>query len=83
MLIRKSTHDRLLAKAVADAVTDERATADAIAEVRESTIARLRKVIGTLEVQTADMQPDAELGKKRRLQYDKDNAKRKAERAAK
>jgi len=82
MLIRKSTHDRLLRQAVTDAVTDERATADAIAEVRENTIARLRKTIGTLEVQIATMEPYYELGKKRRAQYDKDNAKQKALRDA-
>jgi rubrerythrin len=78
----KSTHQRLLKQAVENAEANDRQIADALASVREDTIKRLRQTVADREARITAMTPDFELGRKRRLNYEADNARRKAARKA-
>lgn len=82
MFITKKTHERLLKQAVENAEANERQIADALASVREDTIKRLRQNVADREARITAMTPDFELGRKRRLNYEADNARRKAKREA-
>lgn len=74
MLMWKKTHEIIM--------KNERQITDALASVREDTIARLRQTVADREARITAMTPDFELGRKRRLNYEADNARRKAARRA-
>jgi hypothetical protein len=85
-LMLKSTHEKAMSerlRVTLEAIAENKKLCDIDISVAKRAIDAEQAISASLRADIEEMTPDYERGKQRRVQYEKDNAKRKERRAAK